>query len=291
MRRTVCTSIFLAIAVALSFGSVACSSGDGSVPGPTTSEPISTVTTCNDFTDPPFNYVNGEHQEGFDPDFLRAASTAMGATLRMSDTRFSSLIAGLQAGRCNAITSFMYITPERAKVVDLIPYAESGAGFLVRQASGFRPQELTDLCGHPVSTLQGGVEDALALSTGSLGQQCAAAGRPIAVRSLPTGVAAVQDLVAGRVDAFFMDNAGAVAFAEQYRKDDLVVSNTRLLAPVVAGIAVAKGDARWRSWFTEALRRLTDSGELRRLYDRYGLGPVSAADVDKALAGRPAGSN
>jgi polar amino acid transport system substrate-binding protein len=272
----------VAIAVA------ACSSSKGNQARSVSS--IKEMTTCGDFTDPPFNYVDGTAQKGFDPDFLRAATSSMNVSLTMKDTRFSSLIAGLKAGRCDAVVSFMYITPERGKVVDFVPYAESGLGFLVREGGSYRPQVLSDLCGHSVSTLQGGVEDSLALSDGTLGKQCAKQGKPISVRSLPTDAAAVQDLIAGRVDAFFMDHAGAVAFAKQYASHNLVVSNRTLLNPVVGGIAVRKNDSARKQWFEKAIINLNSSGALAQLYQHYGLGRVSTADFNNALAGKPVGT-
>lgn len=279
----------VAVAAALASGTVACGSGNSSNNGKSgaAGTSLKKLTSCGDFTDPPFNYMAGTEQRGFDPDFLRAATSAMGASLEMKDTRFNSLIAGLRAGRCDVVVSFMYVTPERAKTVDFVPYAESGLGFLVKQAGSFKPQELTDICGHSVSTLQGGVQDTLALPTGRLGKTCAGRGSPIKVKSLPTGPAAVQELIRGRVDTFFMDNAGAVAFAKQYAKNNLVVSNTRLLDPVVAGIAIRKDDAGRKRWFTDALAKLKQSGELDRLYKSYGLGPASAADFEAALQGKP----
>ena len=285
--KSICT-----IAVAAAFASITVACGSSSEKsGAAGGSSLKRVKSCGDFTDPPFNYMQGSAQKGFDPDFLRAATSSMGASLQMKDTRFNSLIAGLEAGRCDVVVSFMYVTPERAKTVDFVPYAESGLGFLVKQAGSFKPQELTDICGHSVSTLQGGVQDTLALPTGRLGKECAHQGKPIKVKSLPTGVAAVQELISGRVDAFFMDNAGAVAFAKQYAQNGLTVSNTRLLDPVVAGIAVRKNDSQRKQWFTNAIAKITKAGELGKLYKSYGLGPVPPADFQSALQGKPIGTS
>jgi ABC-type amino acid transport substrate-binding protein len=287
--KSICTTA--AVVAALASLTVACGSSDGPAGGKAGDSSLKKLKSCGDFTDPPFNYMAGSQQKGFDPDFLRAATSAMGTSLQMKDTRFNSLIAGLEAGRCDAVVSFMYVTPERAKTVSFVPYAESGLGFLVKQVGSFKPQELTDICGHSVSTLQGGVQDTLALPTGRLGKTCAGRGAPIRVKSLPTGAAAVQELISGRVDAFFMDNAGAVAFAKQYAQDGLVVSNTKLLDPVVAGVAVRKNDPQRKQWFTNAIAKLKASGELGRLYKSYGLGLVPPADFDAALQGKPVGDS
>jgi len=250
-----------------------------------------TLNTCADFTDPPFNFYDGKKQEGFDPDFLKGLTEGMEVKLSMKDTRFASLIPALKAGRCDAIASFMYVNPERAKVVDFIPYAESGVSFLVHGDQDFMPKELTDLCGYSVATLQGGVPDSLALETGTLGADCAKQGRPIKVSSMPNNVAAVQDLIAGRVDAFFLDSSGAVSFAKEYAAENLVISNDALLNPVVAGIAVRKGDDKTMDAITSAMTTLEDDGTLEEIREKYGLKSVGDGDFEDALAGRPVGAS
>lgn len=42
------------------------------------------------------------------------------------DTRFPNLIPGLQGGRFDITNSSMYITAERLKVIDMVPYLKSG---------------------------------------------------------------------------------------------------------------------------------------------------------------------
>jgi polar amino acid transport system substrate-binding protein len=80
-----------------------------------------------------------------------------------------------------------------------------------------------------------------------------------------------------------------VAFAKQYADNHLVVSNHKLLDPVVGGIAVRKDDPTRKQYFTKALAKIKASGELEKLYKTYGLGPVSQADFEAALQGKPVG--
>ena len=46
------------------------------------------------------------------------------------DTRFTSLIPGLQAKRFELIASALFITPERQKVIDMVPYLKTGESLL-----------------------------------------------------------------------------------------------------------------------------------------------------------------
>lgn len=239
------------------------------------------ITVCTDFTDPPFAYVQDGEQRGSDPDIVRALAPAMNASSTMKDTRFSSLIIGLKAGRCDAVISFLYVNGTRANLVSFVPYAESGSGFLVRKNSSYSPTQVDGLCGHQVAVLQGGSQEQTALA---LVSKCRGQRKAMTVRSFPTDVAAVQDLVAGRVDVFYADNATAVYRAKQAAKDGLVVSNPELLSPVVAGIAVRKGDIELADAFTKGIAALSKSGKLQAILHSYGLQPATDSAFRKALA-------
>jgi len=51
----------------------------------------------------------------------------MGRKVETLDTRFPNLITGLQAGRFDVTNSSMYITAERVKVIDMIPYLKAAS--------------------------------------------------------------------------------------------------------------------------------------------------------------------
>lgn len=63
---------------------------------------------------------------GFDIELLDGLAKTMGREAVNIDTRFPNLIPGLQGGRFDITNSSMYITAERLKVIDMVPYLKSG---------------------------------------------------------------------------------------------------------------------------------------------------------------------
>ncbi|MEG9130640.1 transporter substrate-binding domain-containing protein, partial [Acinetobacter baumannii] len=69
------------------------------------------------------------------------------------DTRFPNLIPGLQGGRFDITNSSMYITAERLKVIDMVPYLKSGEAILARKGSDYQPKTPEDFCGHKIGSM------------------------------------------------------------------------------------------------------------------------------------------
>ena len=240
------------------------------------------LTIAADFQGPPFDYFDGDRKAGFDVEFDAAAAGLMGLEPNLVDTRFASLVPGLDAGRFDAVVSILYITKERAATIDLVPYAQTGSGFLVSADGDFQPQTADDLCGHTVAVLAGGFEEQLA--TGSIGARCRAAGAALTVKSFPTDAVATKDVADGRADVFFSNQSNLVYRAEQVPELRLAVSNARLLFPIPAGIGVRKDRAEVRDAFAAAVARLTEDGTLERLLEQYGLELPDPRLVESALA-------
>ncbi len=241
-------------------------------------------TTGTDFTYPPYEYVKGTEQAGLDVDFAKAAAEVMGTKLKMVDTRFNSLIPGLQAGRFDAIVSFLYVTPKRAKVVDYVPYFTSGSAFVVHKGGNFMPKQPTDVCGRRVATLQGAYQEGLV--KGDLGKLCRDQGKPIKLRSFPTDTQAAQDLVADRADVLFADSATAVFRVKQLARYELIKSSDELMYPIAAGLAVRKGQAETKAALEKVVAKLRESGELQRIADKWGVGVATEQDLQASLAAK-----
>jgi len=242
------------------------------------------LTIAADFQGPPFDYFDESGEKvGFDVEFDQAAAELMGLDLNLVDTRFASLVTGLEAGRFDAVISVLYITAERAQSIDLVPYAQTGSAFLVKADGDFQPQQPEDLCGHRVAVLAGGFEEQM--TTGRLGDQCKSQGEPLSVKSFPTEIEAAQDVGHDRSDVLFGNQSSMLYRAEQAPDLGLDVSNDEQLYPIPAGIGVRKDRPEVRRAFEDVVDHLTQSGELEPLLQRYGLDLPDPALVRKALAG------
>ncbi|MBT2520166.1 ABC transporter substrate-binding protein [Arthrobacter sp. ISL-28] len=110
----------------------------------------------SDLTYPPYAYFEGSTPAGFDPDITKAIADKLHMKVDYKDTRFEQLIPGLKSRSFDVIASALYITAERAKEVDYIPYFSTGSSILTK-ASGEKLSDIGDLCGKKVAVIKGGV--------------------------------------------------------------------------------------------------------------------------------------
>jgi polar amino acid transport system substrate-binding protein len=111
------------------------------------------IRAATDATFPPMEFVKDGERTGFDVDLVNALADAMGKKVKWIDTDFKGLIPGVIARRFDIAVSAIYITEERAKVVDFTkPYY---AGGLVAVTNDDSVQKLSDLDGKTVSVQVG----------------------------------------------------------------------------------------------------------------------------------------
>ncbi|MDO6749615.1 transporter substrate-binding domain-containing protein, partial [Gilvimarinus sp. 1_MG-2023] len=61
----------------------------------------------------------------------------------------------LRGGRFDITNSSMYITADRMKVIDMIPYLKSGESILSIKGSDYQPEVPEDFCGHRIGSMAG----------------------------------------------------------------------------------------------------------------------------------------
>lgn len=109
---------------------------------------------ATDATFPPMEYTENGARTGFDVDLMNALAHAMGKEVQWTDIDFKGLVPGLVAHRFDVAISAIYITPERAQVVDFTePYYAGGLVALVKADSPIKA--LADLNGKKVSVQVG----------------------------------------------------------------------------------------------------------------------------------------
>ncbi|MEN0616064.1 ABC transporter substrate-binding protein [Klebsiella indica] len=224
-----------------------------------------TLRVGSDITSPPYIYYDANKKPaGFDAEFMQALATAGKFKLQFNDTRFENLILGLNAGKFDVIASSMFIKPERAKVIDFIPYANAGLGFLVKSTSAFKPQQPLELCGKRVGIIKG----AAYIST--LNKVCADAGKTIDIREYPTSAEASQAVISGNVDAQ-ADDVAVLKVAVDKTQGKLAISSKEVLFPVVLGIGVAKNHPEIKKELESAFTIIKNNGVYQSLLNKYNL--------------------
>ncbi|HMJ02748.1 MAG TPA: ABC transporter substrate-binding protein [Conexibacter sp.] len=244
-----------------------------------------TLTSGSESDFPPYDFLDesGEYA-GFDADLTKALSKVLGLESRVIDTQFTSLIPGLQSRKFDAIISMLYITAERARQVDYIPYVNVTSSFLVEEGGDFQPQVPTDLCGKRVAVNKGSYNEQLL--GGEIARACKARGEEVpAIRSFPTDTQAAHEVSGGRADVNFEDTGTAVYRVKQQENLGLELSNDEPLYPIAVGMAVRKGDTAMRGVIEDGLAALQEDGTFQELLDEWGLEPADMELAQKAMSG------
>jgi polar amino acid transport system substrate-binding protein len=201
------------------------------------------LTVAADLHYPPTVFLAEDNSTpiGLNPDITRLIAKKLGVKVKFVDTKFDTIIPGLDGGRFDFTVSTMAKTDERLKVVDMIDYFKAGSSIGVNAGN---PQNLTNetLCGKNVAVTQGSTGQLLRLP--ALNEMtCTSKGQPaINAVTLPNIQEALVQLHSKRIDAILYDTT-ALAWAQTKQPD----SFTMLTPPLNVGgtgicaVAVKKG--------------------------------------------------
>lgn len=227
-----------------------------------------------EITYPPFEYYDAENNiVGADPELAASIGKSLDRKVEFIDTKFLSLINGLNAGKYDAIISGMYITAERQTHALVIPYAKTGSAILVARDSVFQPQSPEDLCGKKIGLEQGNswLPKLQKLSeTYCIPNNKAA----VMVSEYPSAPEATQALLSGNVQAQ-VEIAGAAHIISERTNGRVVISSKELIYPETLGIFVKKGNSATHAALMKALSLSRASGEYEVILKKYSLEPIS----------------
>lgn len=236
----------------------------------------------SDMTFPPYEFLNNGKPAGFDIELMDKLAKNMGMQTDYTDTRFSNLIIGITSKKFPIVISGLYITPERLKQVDFVPYVKTGVSLLVKADSKFKPQKAADLCGKTVSVQKG---TAFVQQLNGISAECTKAGSAaIKVREFETSPEAAQALLANAAEVQYDDAAVAQTTSEKLH-GRVVVSSKEALFPVVMGIAVEKGNKDMLNKLNASLEQSKKDGSYATLLKKYNLFEPTAAEISAALKG------
>jgi len=106
---------------------------------------------------PPFSYYDSEgNLAGFDVDVSREIGKRLNRQVDIVATEWDGILAGLLAGKYDAIIGSMAITPERARKVHFTePYYESGAQLFIHRDNPAKVYSIEECDGRKVSAVLG----------------------------------------------------------------------------------------------------------------------------------------
>lgn len=194
---------------------------------------------------------------GYEKEIIEAVARHMGRSARFVQNDWDGLIPGLDRGLYDVAIDGIEITPEHRQAVDFsAPYYITFEQLAVRKdEAGIT--DLASLAGRPVGTLKA-----------SQAQRILDATPGMQVKLYDEETNAYADLGHGRLDAVLLDWPIALYYAAPDPALKLVGPP---IGQIEYGIAIAKGKPGLLRQVNAALQEMRDSGELRRILDRWGL--------------------
>lgn len=268
MKTMKCLSPIIAVIMASTL--TACNK-DTSTTSKGASEPnaAQVFSVGSDMTFPPFEYIENNQPAGFDIDLMTMILKESNQSPNFMDTRFSNLIPGIEGKKFDAVISGLYITSERLKKVDMIPYFKSTESVIALKDSSYKPKVRDDLCGKTIAVQKG------SLYPDQLNQiskeTCLPKGKSaINVREFDTSPQAVQAVLAKAADAQYDDSSVARSTVKKLN-GKVEITSTDPFFPFIGGIAVRKGDTANYQKISEGLEKVKKSGEYAKLIQKYDL--------------------
>jgi polar amino acid transport system substrate-binding protein len=233
----------------------------------------------SDLTYPPYNYFEeGNVPAGFDVELMTAIAEKAGLNISVLDTRFENLILGVNGSQFDVIASTLYVKPERAKVLDYIPYMKTGVSIAVASSSDMSFSTPEDLCGHTVGSIKG----AAWLEEFDKLNESTCADSPIDSREFPSSPEVTQALLSGGVDAQVEDSA-VLGSAVITLKGRLTISSTEQFYPVIVGMGVKKGNDELADLLRTTLAELEVDGTYPALLKKYNVDMPTEAEFRAAV--------
>ncbi len=226
-----------------------------------------TFTFCTDPSFPPMELASSSGAiSGFDVDMATQIAKTFGATAKPLKTAFPGLIPALNAKKCDAVISGIFVTPDRLKQAGAVAYMETHRVFIVKAGN---PKHVTgpnaSLKGLKV-VVQAGTkyEEYLKSVKGKLGFN---------LQSYPGDNDAAAQVVIGRADVQLTQDT-SFAFQAKAHPGKIAVAYT-FPAKDTFGIYYRKGDAIGAQ-IKAGVAKLKSSGALARIAAKY---KIPASDV------------
>ena len=223
-----------------------------------------TITFCTDPSFPPIELASSSGAiTGFDVDMASALAKTWGATAKPLKTAFPGLIPALNAKKCDAVISGIFVTPDRLKQAGAVPYMETHRVLVVRAGN---PKHVTGPNGlkglHVVVQAGTKYEEYLKALKAKIG---------FSLQSYPGDNDAMAQVVLGRADADLTQDT-SFAYQVKAHPGKIQVAYT-FPAKDTFGIYYRKGESIGAQ-IKSGVAKIKSKGTLAQLARKYKI-PVS----------------
>ena len=219
---------------------------------------------------PPHGFLDAKTNslKGIMFEVAQAIAADWGVKAEFTEVPFGSLIPTLTSRRVDLMSAPLFITPQRAEVVDFSePVYGWGEGLVVAEGKPADYPELKALSGKTVGCLVASVQYEMLKKVDGIKD----------VRTYPDYIQLLADVRAGRLDVAMIDPP---SIAYQIASHGITgIKRVENYTPVNAwkiGLAVNKGDRELLETVNGSLRKLKQSGQLKKILDGWGVGHLIA---------------
>jgi polar amino acid transport system substrate-binding protein len=214
---------------------------------------------------PPHGFLDAKtnSMKGIMFEVAQAIAADWGVKAEFTEVPFGSLIPTLTSKRADLMSAPLFITPQRAEVVDFSePVYGWGEGLVVAEGKPADYPELKSLSGKTVGCLVASVQFELLKKVDGIKD----------VRTYPDYIQLLADVRAGRLDVAMIDPPSiAYQIATHGIPGIKRVDNYKPVNAWKIGLAVNKGDKELLDGINGSLRKLKQGGQLKKILDGWAL--------------------
>lgn len=225
------------------------------------SKELNVVTTA---ASPPHGFKNPQSNrlEGIMVDVAAAVARQLQVSGKLVDVPFSGLIPTLTSGRADLLSAALFITEERARVLDFsVPVYEWGEGIVVSERSTRRYTKFTDLQGQRIGVLVDSVQFTMAKDMADT-----------KVSTYQDYATLLADVRAGRIDLGIVDPPSII---HQIKSKGIpgvkLDTGYQPQRKWQVGMAVQKGNTALLDAVNKALADIKRNGELAEIGRKWGV--------------------
>ncbi|MBW1647528.1 MAG: transporter substrate-binding domain-containing protein [Deltaproteobacteria bacterium] len=230
---------------------------------------------------PPYEYLDENGRPaGYNVELTRAIARELDLDIDIRLMPWPQVVDGLKSGDIDILQGMFY-SPQRDLQFDFTPpHIINQCVSVVRRGEDPPPTTVSELIGLEIVVERGDIMHNFALENG-LGAKVAA---------VDTQEAALRELAEGRHDCALVSRLTALYWIEARGWDNLEVARRPLLSPEYC-YAVPNGHKAMLATFSEGLKTLENSGEYRRIYQKWiGVYTAPSAEIGQMLRGLAAGT-
>jgi polar amino acid transport system substrate-binding protein len=250
------------------------------------------IRVASDIPYPPWEYyvsATSKQATGFDYDLSQAIGAKIGIPVSFNETPFDSIILSIKGGKNDMIMSDMYDNAQReTQGVSFVDYAYDGTSILVKKGNPQGITNLDSLAGKTVCCESGTTQQAFLQKQNT--QFKGAGKKAITILALPNQPAALLAVTSGRAVGDLTDHSTAEYIAKTTNSGnsfEVVTDPTAVNGydPQIVGAGIVANNTALVTTVQKALQGLIDDKSYGQIIAKYGLLPVTSAQVNQG--GKP----